>query len=140
MLVVEQLDKQNVIMVRPQGEVSAGDFERLNSLVNEYIHKHDIVPNLVIHTSSLPHWKDLAELSAHFKFVKDHQKIVKKVAIVTDSRFLSMLRAIADHFVGAKIRRFPEHGLEDAIAWAARLARACRCEQELRVFGGDPES
>lgn len=29
---------------------------------------------------------------------------------------------------------------EDAIAWAARLARACRCEQELRVFGLDPES
>lgn len=29
---------------------------------------------------------------------------------------------------------------EDAIAWAARLAKACRCEQELRVFGFDPES
>jgi hypothetical protein len=29
---------------------------------------------------------------------------------------------------------------EDAIAWAARLAKACRCDQELRVFGLDPES
>lgn len=29
---------------------------------------------------------------------------------------------------------------EDAIAWAARIAKACRCEQELRVFGGDPQS
>ncbi|MCH8617912.1 transcription initiation protein [Undibacterium sp. TS12] len=29
---------------------------------------------------------------------------------------------------------------EDAIAWAARIAKACRCEQELRVFGFDPES
>ncbi|MCH8617910.1 transcription initiation protein [Undibacterium sp. TS12] len=29
---------------------------------------------------------------------------------------------------------------EDAIAWAARLAKACRCEQELRVFGFDSES
>ncbi|MFO0913762.1 MAG: transcription initiation protein [Pirellulales bacterium] len=28
----------------------------------------------------------------------------------------------------------------DAIAWAARLAKACRCDQELRVFGFDPES
>lgn len=27
-----------------------------------------------------------------------------------------------------------------AIAWAARLARACRCSQELRVFGFDPQS
>jgi hypothetical protein len=29
---------------------------------------------------------------------------------------------------------------EDAIAWAARIAKACRCEQELRIFGLDPES
>ncbi len=29
---------------------------------------------------------------------------------------------------------------DDAVAWAARLARACRCSQELRVFGFDPAS
>ncbi|MCB9543525.1 MAG: transcription initiation protein [Myxococcales bacterium] len=28
----------------------------------------------------------------------------------------------------------------EAIAWAARFAKACRCDQELRVFGFDPES
>ena len=29
---------------------------------------------------------------------------------------------------------------EDAVAWAARIARACRCDQELRVFQFDPRS
>lgn len=29
---------------------------------------------------------------------------------------------------------------EDAIAWAARIAKACRCQQELRVFMFDPLS
>lgn len=29
---------------------------------------------------------------------------------------------------------------EDAVAWAARIARACRCDQELRVFGFDPRA
>jgi hypothetical protein len=29
---------------------------------------------------------------------------------------------------------------EAAVAWAARFARACRCAQELREFGHDPES
>ena len=28
---------------------------------------------------------------------------------------------------------------EDAIAWAARIAKACRCDQELRVFGYEPQ-
>lgn len=27
-----------------------------------------------------------------------------------------------------------------AVAWAARLATACRCDQELRVFGFDPRA
>lgn len=29
---------------------------------------------------------------------------------------------------------------EDAVSWAARLAKACCCQQELRVFGFDPGS
>lgn len=29
---------------------------------------------------------------------------------------------------------------EAAVAWAARIAKACRCDQELRVFGFDAQS
>jgi hypothetical protein len=29
---------------------------------------------------------------------------------------------------------------KEAVAWAARFAKACRCAQELRVFGFDPQS
>jgi len=29
---------------------------------------------------------------------------------------------------------------EDAIAWARKIAQACRCSQELREFGYDPAS
>lgn len=29
---------------------------------------------------------------------------------------------------------------EEAVAWAARIAKACRCQQELRVFQFDPAS
>jgi hypothetical protein len=29
---------------------------------------------------------------------------------------------------------------DEAIAWAARIAKACRCDQELRVFGLDRHS
>ena len=29
---------------------------------------------------------------------------------------------------------------EAAVSWAARIAKACRCNQELRVFGFDPQS
>ncbi|MDE2368488.1 MAG: transcription initiation protein [Burkholderiales bacterium] len=29
---------------------------------------------------------------------------------------------------------------DEALAWAARIAKACRCDQELRVFQFDPQS
>ncbi len=29
---------------------------------------------------------------------------------------------------------------EEAVLWAARIAKACRCNQELRVFQFDPQS
>ena len=29
---------------------------------------------------------------------------------------------------------------EEAVGWAARIAKACRCDQELRVFGFDPQA
>lgn len=29
---------------------------------------------------------------------------------------------------------------EEAVAWAGKLAAACRCSQELREFGYDPDS
>ena len=29
---------------------------------------------------------------------------------------------------------------KEAVEWAARIAKACRCAQELRVFGFDPQS
>lgn len=29
---------------------------------------------------------------------------------------------------------------EEAVIWAARMAKACRCQQELRIFYFDPQS
>lgn len=29
---------------------------------------------------------------------------------------------------------------EDALRWAARLAQACRCPQEVRAYGDDPDA
>lgn len=39
---------------------------------------------------------------------------------------------------GFTVLELPSRG--DAVAWAARIARACRCDQELRVFQFDPQS
>ena len=39
---------------------------------------------------------------------------------------------------GFTVLELPSRG--EAVAWAARIAKACRCDQELRVFQFDPQS
>lgn len=39
---------------------------------------------------------------------------------------------------GFTVLELPSRG--EAVAWAARIAKACRCDQELRVFLFDPQS
>lgn len=40
------------------------------------------------------------------------------------------------YIAGVTIIDVPSH--EEALAWAARIAAACRCAQEVREFGPDP--
>lgn len=46
----------------------------------------------------------------------------------------------ADNAVRQAARSLHLPSREEAVAWAARIAKACRCDQELRVFGFDPQS
>lgn len=39
---------------------------------------------------------------------------------------------------GLAVLELPSRG--EAVVWAARIAKACRCDQELRAFGFDPLS
>ncbi len=107
------------VILRPEGALSEQDFADLAKAIDTRINETDKVPNLVIRVDKLPRWDSLGALARHFHFVKEHQKIVKKVAIVGDSPILSLAPEIANHFVSATIRRFPDRKLEDAQAWAA---------------------
>jgi len=108
----------DIVILRPQGALSESDFAALASSIDDRINQTDKVPNLVICVGKLPHWDSIGALTRHFHIVREHQKIVKKVAIVGDSPLLSVAPEIADKFVQAKVRRFPESKLEEAKAWA----------------------
>lgn len=119
MINIDIKQSENVFVLSPEGSISANDFKTVASAIDTYINEHDAVPRLVFQIGGLPHWKDLEAMMAHFQLVKEHHKIVPKVAIVSDSGILALARVFVDRFTGAKIRRFPEDALEDAINWAA---------------------
>jgi len=117
MIDIDQSHDEFVIL-RPQGALSEEDFEGLAKAIDTRINETDRVPNLVICLDGIPHWDSIGALTRHFHFVKQHQKIVKKVAVVGDSPLLSLAPEIANPFFSATVRRFPSRKLEDAKAWA----------------------
>lgn len=118
MLQIDIRARDNVFIVTPEGQISTDNIKELATKVDGYINETDQVPNLVLHAKGTPHWADFNALKKHLHFIKGHHQVVKKVAIVSDSKLLWLAKSIVDYFVGAKVRRFSEDAIDDAIAWA----------------------
>ncbi len=129
-------ETNNLILVAPKDAVSAADFESLGETLNTYINTHDRAPGLLINAEGLPHWEDAAALMAHLKVVREHQNVIPKVALVSDSALLTVMPALVDTFVDAKIRHFNAEDLEKAKIW---VTRADSTETSIKMIEGMPE-
>lgn len=103
--------------VEVEGALGSEDFAHVRNTIDAYINEHDRVPNLLINMRKLAYWNSPRALQDHFRLVRDHHKRVQKVAVVGDNPLLAVLPELADHFVKARIRRFPHAKLEQARAW-----------------------
>jgi hypothetical protein len=56
-------------------------------------------------------------MAAHFKFVREHHRKVKKIAIVTDAKIGELGEKLAAHFVAASIKHFPAGATSAAKMW-----------------------
>ncbi|MBC8242367.1 MAG: STAS/SEC14 domain-containing protein [Alphaproteobacteria bacterium] len=112
---------ESLVTVTPSGKLSRDDFEHLKTTMNDYINGMDRVPSLLIVANNFPHWENFAALLAHAKFIRDHHELIPKVAIVGDGGALSILPALVDHFVRAKVRHFSRDGLSLAKEWALQV-------------------
>lgn len=110
---------RSLIVIRPQSRLQAGDFDTLANAVDPQIEAAGSLAGIIIDAPSFPGWADFAALIRHFRFVRDHQKHVKKVAVVTDSPIGDLAEHLASHFISAQIRHFPGGNVESARQWIA---------------------
>jgi len=117
MIEIDQ-SEPDIVVLRPQGALSEDDFKSLAETIDGRINATDKVPNFVIQVDKLPHWDSLGALTKHFHFVRQHGKIIGKVALVGNSPLLSVAPEVANKLVEATVRRFPADKFEEAKAWA----------------------
>jgi len=117
MLAHELLRKEGILLVRPQGPIQAGDFESVAKLVDPYVEQMGALKGVMIEAPSFPGWDSFAALLSHLRFVRDHHRLITKIAAVSDSAVLSIAPQIAKHFVKAEFRHFNANEREAALAW-----------------------
>jgi len=113
----ELIGDKNVLILEPKGELEAADFERLSQKIDPHIDVTGALNGMMIVAEHFPGWDDFAAFSSHLRFVRDHHKKIRRVAIVTDDRVVSTLPRIASRFVEAEIRAFPMSARDEALLW-----------------------
>ena len=117
MLHHELLRDRGILVLTPEGALRAEDFTALATAVDPYIEQHGGLKGLLLEARSFPGWKDFAALVSHLRFVRDHHRQVRRIAVVTGSALLAAAPKIASHFVSAQIRAFDADARAAALAW-----------------------
>jgi hypothetical protein len=107
----------SILYVRPKSALEQDDFVQLAKTVDPYIEKTGDLAGLIIEAPAFPGWESLGAMAAHFRFVRDHHKRIKKIGLVTDSAMGDVAERLASHFVSATIRHFPAGELAAAKQW-----------------------
>lgn len=117
MLSIEIDHKNHIAMLIPDGRLNVQDFKITTDKIDAYIKTTGKLNGLLIHTEHFPGWQDFNSMTSHLRFIKDHHRKIKKLALVTDSFFGTLAETLASHFVSAKIKNFDYKQLEEAKEW-----------------------
>jgi hypothetical protein len=117
MLDHQLLRKEGILVIRPGGPIQAGEFESISQVVDPYITEHGKLGGIMVEATSFPGWDTFAAFVSHLRFVRDHHRLISKIAVVSDSTILSIAPQLTKHFVKAEIRHFNANERATAVAW-----------------------
>ena len=117
MISFDIVKEDGIVIIEPSGALVQNDFDRLTREIDAFINKEGFVKGIIIHTKDFPGWDSFGAFTHHMKFIKDHHEKVKRVAAVTDSKFMSIAPTIANHFVSAEVKHFPYADMDAAKQW-----------------------
>ena len=113
------LPESGVLVVEVTDPLRAQDFDALAATADSWLATHDGLPGIVLHARTFPGWENIGGLLRHVRFVRDHHRALRRIALAADTRLADLVPRLAEHFVKAEVRHFGYDELDDAIAWAA---------------------
>jgi hypothetical protein len=107
-----------VMVVEVTHALRARDFDEMAAAADAWIDAHGHLQGLVIHARRFPGWENLGGLIRHVRFVRDHHRKIKRIALAADGELATLGPRIGEHFIQAEVKSFPYDALDAAIAWA----------------------
>jgi hypothetical protein len=108
---------RSILFLHPTSALTKEDFAALAQTVDPHIEATGALAGIVLELQQFPGWESLGAMAAHFKFVREHHRKVKKIAIVTDAKIGALGEKLASHFVAATIKHFPAGATAAAQMW-----------------------
>jgi len=112
------LPESGVIVVDVKQALRAQDFDAVALTADTWIEAKGSLRGVVIHAREFPGWENIGGLLRHLRFVRDHHREVKRIALASDSKLASLVPRIGEHFVKSEVKSFGYNELEKAISWA----------------------
>jgi hypothetical protein len=108
---------RGILHLRPKGALQKDDFAQLAKTVDPFIESKGDLAGIIVDAPAFPGWDSFGAMAAHFRFVRDHHKRVRKIAIVTDTALGNVAEKLASHFVAATVKHFKAGDTKAAELW-----------------------
>ncbi|WNZ58272.1 STAS/SEC14 domain-containing protein [Microbulbifer sp. EKSA008] len=106
-----------ILEVRPVGKLTVEDFQLLAAQVDPIISKRGRIEGLLVNAGDFAGWESFVAMISHFRFIREHQRHIRRIAVVTDNPILRFMPNLACHFISAEVRPFPEEESAQALEW-----------------------
>jgi len=111
----------SILVLTPTFPLTADDFKKLAAEIDPLIGEKGLAGVMLRSATFPPHWKNLAAIIAHIRFIRAHHRRVKKVALVVPAgRPARFIPKLAIFFLHPEVRHFSQY--DEAMNW---LTSAC---------------
>ncbi|MBK0398294.1 STAS/SEC14 domain-containing protein [Limibaculum sp. M0105] len=116
MIRTEWLREDEVLAIRPDGEIDDDDFKSVAKVIDPVIARRGRLEGLLVDARGFQGWDDTKALIAHLRFVHAHQPKVARIAIAGDQWWLRAA-PMMEPLYGTPIRTFAASDQDAAKAW-----------------------
>ena len=110
-------NSKKVAVLEADSPLTKADFANSTKLFREYTSKNGRLRGLIIYTEVFPGWGSIGDFPYHMRYAMEHKEKAERVAFVTNSLWVILVRPFGRLLTGTKTRVFSYSEFSNAEEW-----------------------